>query len=91
MVDIEGLLSQQGRLEQPWGVQWVKWIDWNKLSPLLRWTGGEEATKMGEPEEVYIVLFNAERAVVHAIQNRKSWEPLVAWESMAKNRKVGKD
>jgi hypothetical protein len=26
--------SQQGRLEQPWGVQWIKWINRNKLSPL---------------------------------------------------------
>jgi hypothetical protein len=26
--------SQQGRLEQPWAVQWVKWINRNKLSPV---------------------------------------------------------
>jgi hypothetical protein len=26
--------SQQGRLEQPWGINWVKWINRNKLSPL---------------------------------------------------------
>jgi hypothetical protein len=46
---------------------------------------------MGDSEEVYIVLSAEERAVVHAIQNRKSYECPVDWGSTARNLKVGEE
>lgn len=45
--------------------------------------------RMGEAEDVYIVLSDAEGAVVQFIQNRKTWECPVDWESTARNLKVG--
>lgn len=46
---------------------------------------------MDDSEEVYIVLSAEERAAVHAIQNRESYDYPVDWSSTARNLKVGEE
>jgi hypothetical protein len=60
-----------------------------QIEPAETLTEGGICVRMGGAEDVYILLSDAERAVVHAIQNRKSWECPVDWESTARNLKVG--
>jgi hypothetical protein len=88
--EIIKFMSQQGRLDQPWGIECVSEVDQPEQTQPIEVKERKSFNKMADQmkEDVYVVLSSYERATVRSIQKRKPGATPINWKAMAEDLKV---